>query len=519
MTSGERGAGSLRPAMVVWLFVSALTSLPYLRAWLYPPQGRAFVGFFYSLPDVYNYLSYVQQAEDGAFLFVNKLTIPEHAPALANLEWWSVGRLSALLGHHPTLAYRVFGLLVSLILVLVVDRWLALGGVAASHRLAALLLVFTGGGLGGVLFKLFGPPAWRFLDLTTGLFPFISILVNPHFVAGTALLLLALLAFHRLPGGRGQTAGVVLGSALALVRPYDVVLLVGIRILVVFRLEPRERWLAALAPLIGLAPAAGYNYWVFYRNPAFAVLSGFPYTFPPLGTVALALAPALLLAGVAWWPVRARRGEATHAAQLHFVAWATTGLVFLFQPVSFAQQCLTNFGVPLLALAAFGFSRWRPAVALAVAAAFFSTGLVALSLLLEDNPGWFVPAVQLATAQALRPRCQPGDVALSPPDMGLYVNAYSACKAWVSHGVMADYATRVEATRWFYAPASAAARSAFLDREGIALLVLPGDGGPVPAEWLGADTAFLRVAQVGRAPFDASLYSRERRLISPSPQP
>ena len=495
---------------MAWVVVSALTSLPYLRAWLYPPKGRSFVGFFYSLPDVVNYLSYVQQAEDGAFLFVNKLTIPPHAPALANLEWWVVGRLSALLGHQPALAYRLFGLLVSLLLVLVVDRWLGLGGVPARHRLAALLLVFTGGGLGGILFKVFGPPAWRFLDLTMGLFPFISILVNPHFVAGTALLLLALLAFHRLPGGWGQAAGVALGSVLALVRPYDVLLLVGIRTLVVLRLEPRERLWSALAPLAGLAPAAAYNYWVFYRNPAFVVLSAFPYTFPPLGTLGLALAPALLLAGAVFWPARAKRGEATHAAQLHFVAWAVTGLLVLFQPVSFAQQCLTNFGLPLLGLAAIGLSRWRPEVALAVAAAFFSTGLVALSLLLEDNPNWFVPAERLAAARVLREHCRPGDIALSPPDVGLYINAYSACKAWVSHGVMAGYDSRAEASRLFYAPAAAADRSAFLDREGIAHLVLPGDAGPLPAEWLGAGTTFRRVARVGQPPFDASLYSRER---------
>ena len=61
-----RGEG---PVLWVWLFLLVATNIPYARAWALPPRGTAFLGFFYALPDVYNYLSYVQQATDGQFLF------------------------------------------------------------------------------------------------------------------------------------------------------------------------------------------------------------------------------------------------------------------------------------------------------------------------------------------------------------------------------------------------------------------------------------------------------------------
>jgi len=509
MSEASPGARGLRPVFGAWLLLSALTCLPYLRAGLYPPRGSQFLGVFYSIPDVYNYLSYVQQAEDGAFLFVNKLTLPQHPGALVNLEWWVVGRLSRLIGRHPIVAYRIFGLGVLWMLLVAVDRCLSKGGLPLSHRQAALLLVFTGAGFGGLLYEVFGPPAWRFLDLTTGLFPIISALVNPHFVVGTTLLLWSLLAFSWTPGWRGQVLGLLLASALGLVRPYDLLVLVGVRVVMVLAGEPRPAWVPSLLPLAGLAPVAAYNYWVFYRNPAFTALSSFPYTFPPLGFIALAFAPAALLAGVLWWPRRARPGDPSRTGELLFVAWILTGLGFLAQPVSFSLQCLVNFGLPLLALGALGLGRLPRAVTIAVSAVFFSTGLLALRILLSDNGAWYVPAERLRAGLALRAQCRPGEVVFSPPDIGLYANAYSGCKAYASHFVAADYDERAANVRAFYESWTPAARAAFLDRERIRHLLLPGGAGAVPESWLGSATPFRQVAAVGDAGRTLALYRRE----------
>jgi hypothetical protein len=108
---------------------------------------------------------------------------------------------------------------------------------------------------------------------------------------------------------------------------------------------------------------------------------------------------------------------------------------------------------------------------------------------------------------ALRPFCVPGDVVLSPPDVGLFVNAYAACSAFVAHPVMKDYARRQDEARAFYVSATPEWRAAFLERECLAFLALPGDAGEVPADWLGANTPYRRVAGVSPAG-SLTLYAR-----------
>ena len=66
---------------LVFLLVLAITLTPYVVATVHPPAGSAFVGAFYYGDDFYNYLSYAQQAEDGAFLFQNRVLLEEHPPS------------------------------------------------------------------------------------------------------------------------------------------------------------------------------------------------------------------------------------------------------------------------------------------------------------------------------------------------------------------------------------------------------------------------------------------------------
>jgi hypothetical protein len=498
----------------VWLGLLIATNIPYARAWALPPRGTAFLGFFYSIPDVYRYLSYVQQAEDGQFFFANKLHPAPHRPSLVNLEWWLVGRMSALMGHHPTLAYRFFGAAATLALLLAVDRWLRRSGLPEGHRFAALLLVFTGGGFGGLLFHRLGPPAWRFLDLTTGLFPFVSVLVNPHFVAATALLLWALWAFERAEDGRGAALAVALGSALVLVRPYELPLLVGIRGLVVVTTRPPRTWARAALPLLALAPAFAYAWWVLVINPAFAEFAAVGYGLPSAAHIALALAPAAgaALAGLSFLWRRTRLAD--RPALAGWLAWPVAVVALLLLPFGFVFQSATNVGLPFLALLALGLARRPPAATLFAALCLSSTGLVGIQLLLEDNPNWFVLRERLEAARALRTDCRRGDLLLAPADIGLYANAHSACRAWVAHLGVAGASEREEDVERFYA-GSPAERAAWLERSCVRFALLPGDQGIRPEAFLGSATPFRRVGVVGTVAHAIGLYARDGPVPCP----
>ena len=497
--------------LLAWLLMATLTSVPHLRAHLAPPPGLAFTGFFFWRPDMYNYLTYVQQAEDGAVLFENKLEIHDSRRLLLNPEWWTVGRLSALLGRRPNLAYQLFGLAGALALLAGADRWLRLSGLPDTHRLPALVLVSLGGGLGGLRYAMLGPPAWRSLDLTTGLFPFLEMLANPHFMAGTTLLAWGLLAFFLARTWRGLLVGIGLGTLLGLVRPYDVVLLVAIRALAVVVTEPPSRWLRLLLPLAGLAPVAVYLFWVFYRSGAFATFfAGYPT--PPFVDFVVALGPAALL-GAAAWRARPVEAEARRAAA-HLAAWAVAGIVLLtVRPVPFYIQFLVGIGLPFLALGALGLARLRAWVTLAAAAAMASTAFIALRIVLSDQPLWFVRAERMGAALALRSSCRRGDLVLAPPDVGLFAIGLSACKAYVSDRY--DPEPRDREVQQFYGGAEPAWRSALLDRECVTHVVLP-DAGGVPGRWLGEATPFRQVARVGRAPFLLGVYRREGRAGCPA---
>jgi hypothetical protein len=461
----------LTPVVLVTLLLATISTAPYLRAFASPPPGRAFVGFFWFVDDAYNYLSFVEQAEAGAVVFHNKLVLEDHPASLVNFEWLVVGWISRALGGHPLLAYRLFGFAALAALVAGIDRWLGAAGVPPSHRLPALLLVTTGAGLGGLRFLL-GAPAQRCLDLATGFFPVLEILANPHFVAGTALLLWALWA-HAAPFRPRQMAvAAALGTALALTRPYDLVVLVFVRTVVVAISEPVRLWWRHALAMAALAPVVAYLYWVFYRQPAFAFYAEAAYVFPSRGDLAWALGPAALLAAAAFFPLH-RRGPVA-VARIHLAAWCAIALlVFAARPVHFSLQFLVGVGVPLLALAASGLASRPPGWTLAAAGAFASTGAAALWLTAQPTLAAYVPAERLAIAWALRADCVPGDRLIAPGDIGLWAGGLTACRAFTSHGIEPAHEERAEAVRAFYERGDPAGRAAFLERMCATHVVLP----------------------------------------------
>jgi hypothetical protein len=497
------------PVAAAWLALGALTTVPYARAALDPPPGRVFAGTFHWIDDFYNYVSFVQQAEDGRFLFQNKLLLSEHEPVLANLEWLTVGGISRLCGRRPFLAYRVFALAVLAAFLFAVDRALRRAGLPGSHRFPALLLVGVGGGLGGLLFEFTPRPVFRCADLSVGVFPFLEILANPHWLAGTWLLLESLLAFSGPASRRQWLAATALGSALALVRPYDFVLLVVVHVLSVAILAPPRAWVAGWLPLAGLAPAVLYNYWVFYVSPTFATFRpSAAYAMPPTADFLLALGPAALVALLSLFGPSLPEGR---SLRVRLWTWAAVAMaVIALRPVTFSQQFAIGSGLPLLLLAGLGLARARPRATAAVALLFSSTAVVALRVVLRSEPAWHVPAARREAALALRDGCRPGDVVFGPADIGLYAIGLTACRAFVSHPWAPAFRERQSLVQGFYAAAPAAARAELLDRLGISHLVLPGDPGEVPAAWLGEGTGFRRRARVGSGAETISVYARRR---------
>jgi hypothetical protein len=499
-----------RAVLLVWLLLTAWTGALYARAALLPPPGREFAGTFHWIDDFYNYASYVQQAEDGAFLFRNKLRAPSESRAeLVNLEWWLVGRTSLALGRRPFLAYRLLALLATLALVAGIARWSERAGVPGTHRLPALLLVCLGGGLGGLLFEWTALPVGRCLDLAVAFFPFLEVFANPHFTAGTALLVWALWAYATVPGWRGAALGTGIGTVLGLVRPYDLVLLGAVRLLAIAATEPARRWVRAAAPLLGLVPVLAWNLRLFFGSEQFASFRR-GGAFPPWLDFVPALGPAFAIALASLR--HPAEGDGAGQARAHLWAWAAVGAIVILAERAgrsdFSLQLLVGAGLPLLVLGAAGLSRVPPRWTALAILVLSTSSVAATRILLAEDPNWFVPRERLATGLALRGLCRPGDRVLAPPDIGLYAIGLSACHALVSHPAAPDYEARLVETRAFYEEMSPSAREALLDRNAVTLFVLPGHAGPRPVAWLGTGTPFRAAATVAEGPHRITVYAR-----------
>ncbi len=500
----DPGATAKAPIIIVWVLLGGLASALLVRATFASPPGTVFVGTLYYVDDFYNYLSYVQQAEDGALVFRNKLRSPTPLPrpSLVNLEWLLVGWLSVLLGGRPILAFHLVGLVALAWLVYEVDRWMVRAGLSPPRRLAALLFVFTGGGLGWVVVLLGRHTTLRPFDVTAGVFPFLEVIANPHFVVGTALLVAALNAFAE----NRPALGIVLGNALALARPYDAGLLLGATALAVLILVPRRQWLRRLLLLLGLTPSLIYDAWVFLWSPGFSVFSSPAYAVPgpSILELAIVIGPATLAALTALVTWR----DASHQQREHrllFALWAVLALLLVYlQPVSFSLQFFAGVGVALLSLGAVGLGQLRRGVLETAVPLFAGTAVLVTSLQLRPNTYRNVTAERWRVAVALRGLCAPGELVVAPADIGLYVGGLSSCWPWVSHATAPDFAAHDEAVDRFY-HGTPEERRVFADRVCAKYVVVPLAW---PRGGFPAGAPYHLKAQVGRGKRAIAVYSR-----------
>ena len=377
--------GWLRAGLGLGLALLAVAQIPHLWSERAQRSGATPAVEYSGAPATYNdeamtYLGWMRQAREGRFLMEDRVTPEDHPREYINVLFYALGTVARLGGWSLEGVYSVARVVCGALLVLLLARLARRLFDTPAAQLAALLMFLLASGWEGVAAVLekhaggahVSSPAWWMPEMST----FFSFMLYPHFLAGFAAMIGALLLLLRAwdaegldlklaqagrPAGRRLLAGVapaagagLLMAILTFFHPFDVIPIFALlwTAPLLFGLAGYG-WLARdwVPPIVASAvwlPAFLYNYSIFLSNPAMRAwdLQNL-MTTPTVDRLLIALGLNLLLAGIALLGLR--RLERRH---LVMAAWLLSVLVIIFLPLRFQRRMMGGVQFPLAALAA-----------------------------------------------------------------------------------------------------------------------------------------------------------------------
>jgi len=358
-----RRARDLRFVAASAAALAILTSVPYVAAHALDDRDSRFLDTLVFEQDFNSYCAFVRQSAEGAWLFDNPFTPEPHRASFLNLEFLVTGRLAGLLRLEAGRALQIQRVAAGTLLAF--GLW-GLGAqliAAPTLRRVFFIAALTGGGFGWMrVLPGLGRAVERMrpVDLYAGVHPFFWLFLHPHFVAGEAMVVLALgalLAGERTGRGAFHLAAGTLAALVGLVRPYDMLFLQVTAVLYAAAVALQERRAEKapaarrLLPAVMPLPVLAYSLWLFRFDPVFRWWGRQGVNGPPPARSMLAglgLLPVLLAAAL----VASRRRPWTRGETLMACAVATSLLLVYSYPwLSFSFQFVTTLVVPALLLA------------------------------------------------------------------------------------------------------------------------------------------------------------------------
>ncbi len=371
--SAPQHKGSAAPAEFQFLmyFIAAmvaLTTLPYLTAYLHRSPDKVFSGTLDHSLDTNNYLAYIRESSAGQWLFDNPMTGEPHRPVFFNLEWLLIGKVGSLLHLSPAAAMN-FCRVIFLALMCFAVYWLAsFLFESPPMRGIALVTCMAGGGFGWIVVVHslhISLDSSYFLDLTNAnLFPFYWALRLPHFLIAETFVVLGLCLLLRgeLHGNISNYLGAgVCYMAAGACRPYDMLFLIAATgLFLVLSLfhprKPKSSIIVRALPILVSAPLLGYYYWIFKLHPIFRWWSLPGQSAPAAWLLVLGFGASCLLLPIAAW--RLLREGISNSGLLLF-SCLLTAVVFahMHSLLHFSFQFATNILIPMVMLVLLGLKK------------------------------------------------------------------------------------------------------------------------------------------------------------------
>jgi len=260
------------------LLLFIVTLIPYAVAWNAVDAEHEFSGYLHFSEDMDTYAAFVNQSEDGAWLFRNPYDTKINPDEYFNPLWLVIGKIKAVTGLHFSMLLQILRLAAALLTALGFVFLFEKLTSRKPPRIATALFLF-GGGLGWAL-VVFVHQYLHAPDIYSELLPFFSVGFVPHAAFALALLMFSLgFFFEALKSGSIKSAlisGFIL-LCLGFTRPYDaaigLMLMCAVCAVEAVAGKPRVYAIkAALAPALSL-PAFVYGYWLTHLSEGFSVWS------------------------------------------------------------------------------------------------------------------------------------------------------------------------------------------------------------------------------------------------------
>jgi len=470
--------------------LAALTTFPYLVAFVTAGSEWTFTGFVFGVEDGNSYIAKMLLGASGEWLFRTPYTSIPQRGALAFLPYLLLGKLAAGQAMHLQLVvlFHLARVAAIPLLVIALHRFAGLFLEDERWRRWVVVLATIGGGLGWLL-VLLGRADWLGslpLDLhSPETFGFLAIYGLPHLILARAAMLWGLTDYLQsgTQSRRVWRAG-LLWLAMGTCQPLSVLTLLAVLCLhlvliglVTFRssrLTETRVWAGrALKSVVLVLPVFLYNALAFLRDPYLRewteqnrILSPHPAHY--LAAYGLILAPAI------WGGWRALHSE--DRGRLLPIAWAMALPFLAYFPHNLQRRLPEGAFVALALLAALGISSWTGrqrwtrwlGPGLLGASSLSSLLLLAggLQTALRPSEPAFRPAAEAAAFESLAEIAEEGSVVLAAYATGNALPAWVPLRVVIGHGPesigLADLEPQV--ARFFSDRAADADRAQFLMR-------------------------------------------------------
>lgn len=433
-----------RPYVIIISVVLGVVALPYLLAVAQNNAQWTFGGFLLNPIDGNSYLAKMRIGMSGEWQFSLPYSSEQGAGAYLFLFYIFLGHLTRVLHANALTIFHAARLMADIFLLVVLVRFsrFYLAGQKESVKLAAFLLLVFGSGMGWIaaLAGRISADMW-----VAEMIPFLSMLVNPHFPLGLALLLDLLL---RVETGINRKNGIwtaIEGLLLAFINPFSgvVLALVSIPYLCLERPFTFRNTAFKLSALLGPSGLALlFQYWETLNDPLLKVWNAQNITVsPPAWDLLLSLSPVLPLALFAVIKIIQKREFLRYRL---LILWFTGGLVLAYVPISLQRRFLLGLFVPVAVLAILGVAELTHARAQktlhwvgALTAFAFLTNLLVLAgiagAISARSDQLYFPSAELDAFEWINQ--QPDNTALimAPERVGNRVPAYTRWRVVYGH--------------------------------------------------------------------------------------